>query len=147
MNFDKESVDSAHPGMIRLLAGGVVVLSLSWLVLAARLVPAEEGHGTHMQLGLQPCSWLARGYGPCPTCGMTTAFALAAHGRIGQAFVTQPAGALLALLVAMAVWAGGYTLITASPAVRGLKRLAVFRTAWAVGAVVLLSWAYKWFVG
>ena len=73
---------------------------------------------------------------------MTTAFALAADGRILSAFVTQPAGALLALVTAMAGWVAAWVLLTASPAARYLRGL--WRPATAIGAaaVILGAWAY-----
>lgn len=78
------------------------------LGLAAWLVPAEEGHGTHLQLGLSTCTLLDLTGWPCPMCGMTTTFAHLAHGHLLDGVRTQPfgvvlfAGTVLVALVALA---------------------------------------------
>jgi hypothetical protein len=74
------------------LAGSIAVL-----VIAFRLEPDPRGAGTHEQLGLPPCAFLADHGVPCISCGMTTAFAAMAHGRIGLALRANPFGALLFL--------------------------------------------------
>jgi hypothetical protein len=72
------------------LAGSVAVLGL-----AVWLRPDGRGFGTHEQLGLLPCGFKrVTGY-PCPTCGMTTSFALLARGRFLAGARVQPFGALL----------------------------------------------------
>ncbi|MBI4576046.1 MAG: DUF2752 domain-containing protein [Planctomycetes bacterium] len=74
---------------------GLALAAASVLGLALRLDPDPRGLGTHEQLGLLPCGFHALTGLPCPSCGMTTAFALAVRGRLGPAFLAQPAGALL----------------------------------------------------
>lgn len=69
---------------------GVIALSLY-------LHPDTRGHGTHEQLGLPPCGFLMVTGFPCPSCGMTTSFALTMRGRWISAFLVQPFGFLLAL--------------------------------------------------
>jgi hypothetical protein len=113
------------------------------LVRAATLTPDPQGLGTHRQMGLPSCSWIAAGDGPCPTCGMTTAFSLAAHGRLVDSFLTQPAAALLALLVAMTAWVSGYTMMTGCPAVRRLRVLIRPATFALAAAVLMAAWALK----
>ena len=66
------------------------------LVTAAQLVPDPSGAGTHLQLGGAPCTVVLITGRPCPTCGMTTAFAHAVRGRLISAFHAQPMGLLLA---------------------------------------------------
>jgi hypothetical protein len=68
------------------------------LVLARRLVPDPRGYGTHTQLGLRPCAFLTVTGRPCPTCGMTTAFAWLLRGRVIRSWQVNPAGCLLGLL-------------------------------------------------
>lgn len=122
-----------------LVAGG----SLALLVTSAVLAPSDAGHGTHQQLGLPACGW-ASGMGfPCPTCGMTTSFAHAADGGIIAAAAVQPAGLVLALLVAGAFWAG------LAAAVSGGSAATLGRPLWRKGpligggALVLAAWIYK----
>lgn len=129
--------------LVRLGWGAAALACLGLLILAAGLEPDAGGLGTHRQLGMQGCQWLdERGF-VCPTCGMTTAFALAADGRIVAAFATQPAGALAAFAVAMAVWLGGFAAASGYDAGRWLAPLWRWRTALIALVIVLLAWLYK----
>lgn len=57
--------------------GVLLVIGLSrWLT------PSPYGVGTHLQLGLPPCSLYLITGRPCPTCGDTTSFAWMARGHI-----------------------------------------------------------------
>lgn len=127
----------------RLAALPVFAACVALLAVAAWLEPAAEGVGTHTQLGLAPCSFLLKTHIPCAACGMTTAFALAADGRLGRSFVTQPAGAALAVLTAVAALVSGYALLTGlplAPVGRWLWRPAVLAFA---GGGVVAAWIYK----
>lgn len=133
---------------LRLISAAVFGLCLGWLVYAAGLAPDAQGLGTHRQMGLAACSWVEGDRGPCPTCGMTTAFAHAARGNLPRAFATQPASALLALLTAMTVWVSGYTMCTGCTEVRRLGGLVRWRTLGVVLAVALAAWVYtRWIHG
>lgn len=103
----------AGPGE-RAVGGIVAGVALAVLIIAAALRPAEAGHGTHTQIGLPPCSWVVWFDKPCPTCGMTTAFANAGEGHWLASFVTQPAGMMLSVATAAAFWLGLHTLLTGS---------------------------------
>lgn len=51
---------------------------------------------THQQLGLPPCTfWRVTGL-PCPSCGMSTSFALLIRGDLANAMRANSVGALLA---------------------------------------------------
>ncbi len=127
----------------RLLAAMIFAASLGLLVVAAWLDPSSKGTGTHRQLGLPSCGLLEATGIPCATCGMTTAFAYAADGRLIQSFITQPAGALLAIMVATLVAASGFSMVTGmplSPLFKGFFRpvpVIVF------GVFIALAWMYK----
>jgi hypothetical protein len=83
------------PLRIRLIPSALVLGTGGVLAVAAWLEPAAQGHATHLQLGLNPCSILsATGY-PCPMCGATTTFALWAHGRPIDGLLNQPFATLL----------------------------------------------------
>jgi hypothetical protein len=87
-----------------LAACGAAALALA--ALAGRLTPDARGYGTHQQLGLPPCGVLARWDVPCPSCGMTTAWAHAARGEWLRAWAVHPGGALAWTLAApAAAWA------------------------------------------
>lgn len=115
----------------------------SLLGLSLWLQPAGAGLGTHEQMGFAPCGFHVR-YGiPCPTCGMTTSFALLVRGRVWEAFVVQPAGAVLALLTVAAA------LILPITAWRGrslhllLGRLYLPLWLTLLGLLIGLAWTYK----
>jgi hypothetical protein len=52
---------------------------------------------THRQLNLPPCSFKTTTGLPCPSCGMTTSFALLMHGDVGNSLRANAAGTLLAV--------------------------------------------------
>ena len=113
------------------------------LVVASRLTPAAEGHGTHTQLRLPACGWaMLLGY-PCPTCGMTTAVTLCARGRPVEAFTTQPAGALIALLLAVVFWVCVHVTFTGSTLGERLLGLLGPRSLWLIFGILAAAWAYK----
>lgn len=124
-------------GLMFFLPCAVVLGIASWFT------PDGDGYGTHTQLGLAPCGFVARTGMPCATCGMTTSFAYAADGNIVRSFITQPAGATLATITAMISLLSGYALVT------GINLLPVFRMVWQpkliviFGVVVIGAWIYK----
>ena len=60
---------------------------------------------THMQLGLPPCGMVLLTGRPCPACGMTTSFALLAHGDVPNSLHANWVGTLLALFwMALIPW-------------------------------------------
>lgn len=139
-----ERTTPARAGAGERVSGAIVSIAcLVVLGLAAWLDPSPIGHGTHTQLGLPPCSWAMWLGRPCPTCGMTTAFALAGEGRWLDSLVTQPAGMALCLGASVAFWVGGYTAVTGSrigPMVGWIVRP---RTLSALGAGLVAAWVYK----
>jgi hypothetical protein len=126
-------------------AAGVAMAAVCLLplVLGAWITPDPAGHGSHTQLGLMPCGFLIATGQPCPTCGMTTAFAHATQGELGTAAVTQPGGLLLCLLAAVGVWIGLHSAVFASRAVEA--SLGVLRARPLILLAVLLAaaWVYK----
>lgn len=124
-------------------AAVVFALSLGLLVVASRLDAAPTGVGTHSQLGMAPCGFLDRTGMPCATCGMTTSFALAADGRLIDAFFNQPAGALLALLTAIVALLSAYAMV------KGMSLMPLVLALWkpmtiaAIAIMVLGAWGYK----
>jgi hypothetical protein len=60
---------------------------------------------THRQLGLPPCTFYAVTRLPCPSCGMTSSFALLAHGDPWNSLKANAVGTLLALFcLALIPW-------------------------------------------
>lgn len=132
-------------GVVRRLTG-LTVAGICGVVLglAFWLTPDGAGHGTHMQLGLPPCGWVMAMNRPCPTCGMTTAFAHAAHGRLVEAAIAQPFGLLAAVGTAVAFWVGVHVAATGSHLGRHAARMMTPRTLWTLAGLAAAAWAYKW---
>jgi len=98
----------------RIAAGLVAIVTLAVLTTAAWLTPNPDGHATHTQLGMNKCTWVVWFDKPCPTCGMTTSFSHAGEGSWTTATLTQPMGALLALLTTMIFWGATHQALTGS---------------------------------
>jgi hypothetical protein len=69
--------------------------------IAALLNPYDEDGQprrmeTHRQLGLPPCTFYALTGVPCPSCGMTTSFALLVRGDVWNSLRANAVGTLLA---------------------------------------------------
>lgn len=126
----------------RFWAGFVALGCLATLVTAAVLRPNPSGTGTHEQLGLPPCSFKSLFAAPCPTCGMTTAFAHAAHAQPLQAAHAQPFGALLALLAAVSFWVALHVALTGSSLGVAAARFIAPRLPWLLIGGLLLGWGY-----
>lgn len=87
--------------------------SLTVLGLALWLHPSPAGHGTHTQLGLPPCGFLAFTGLPCPGCGLTTSFAHLVRLQFDAGLHANPMGlplfavtVLTAPFSALAWWRG-----------------------------------------
>lgn len=131
------------PTVNRLIWLAAALACLSVLIVAANLSPSPTGMGTHLQLGLPPCSLLERSGVPCPSCGMTTAFSLAVRLQLAQSFRTQPAGAILAVSAALFFWIAFYTALTGIPVYKLVKLPPAWLTATLALSILLLAWAYK----
>ncbi len=119
--------------------GGLLVFLL------LQITPDGRGHGTHEQLGMQPCGWPMAWDIPCPTCGVTTAACHLVHLSPLRSIQTQPFGAALA---AFGLWAAVYAafcLVTRRSFMDRIVRLPYGTMA--TGAIVLFlaAWAYKYF--
>jgi len=81
---------------------------------------------------------------PCPTCGVTTSFVLAAHGRFYDALVNQPFGLMCFVLAVTGILVTTATLVTRRSWVPVLTVYGVAVPAVVLLMLALLSWAYKW---
>jgi hypothetical protein len=85
--------------------GLLLLVALGWIAVfsvAVWLVPYdEEGRPlrmeSHRQLGLPPCTFKVLSGLPCPSCGMTTSFALLVRGDLINSLRANAVGTLLAL--------------------------------------------------
>lgn len=126
-------------------AAGAAVLAGSVLLFAAasRLEPGPGGISNLEQFGLPPCGLLMISGWPCPTCGMTRAFAHAARGQLASAFHAQPAGLTLAIAAAVTAIAAGGTLVTGRTYRVNWFRLSPTGVGFGVVGVLLAGWVYK----
>lgn len=131
------------PILHRLIALAIAAAGLGVLLVAASLTPDADGHGTHTQLGLQPCQFLYRTNIPCAGCGMTTAFTWFAHGNALNSFVTQPFGFVLAVGCAIAFWGGAYCAVTGKASYRLLRMIPMKAHLWFWLGLGLFGWAWK----
>ncbi|MBL8745236.1 MAG: DUF2752 domain-containing protein [Phycisphaerae bacterium] len=133
----------------RTIASFVAGALLALLSVAAWLTPSPRGYGTHEQLalrsggGLQTCTWVALTGKPCPTCGMTTAFAHAANGDFIAAAKAQPMGTILAIASATGFWFALHVAVAGSNAGMILSGWLGKRALWASLALLAASWVYK----
>ncbi|MCX5688728.1 MAG: DUF2752 domain-containing protein [Planctomycetota bacterium] len=128
----------ARVGALCLAIGAGTILAL-----ASSLTPSPEGHATHLALGLPPCGWVVSFGRPCPTCGMTTAFAHVAHGQLLAAFVTQPFGAVLACVMGIVGWGALHVAATGSMLGHAVAQMLTRRVVWSLVAFFVASWIYK----
>ena len=81
----------------RLYALAVAAICIAILGVAFWMNPSRNHLGTHRQLGLPPCAFVAVTGFPCPTCGMTTAYAYVVRGQLIDAARSSAFGMLLAI--------------------------------------------------
>lgn len=88
------------------VAGGIIAV----FVVAHRLSPYDSAGqplrmAAHEQLGLPPCHFVRYVGRPCPTCGMTTSFALLMKGDLAASWRANCAGTLFAFwLMVLVPW-------------------------------------------
>jgi hypothetical protein len=102
-NFDyRNSVDHPSQWLYRfpMILIGVILIGL--LVTARTLTPANEGNGTHQQLGLPECGFITMFGVPCPSCGMTTSWSHLTRGQVPSSFQANPGGMVLGIASMMA---------------------------------------------
>ena len=132
-----------YGGPDKAFSGAVLVFSAAVLGIARSLHPSASGIGTHEQLGLPPCRFLAFTGFPCPSCGFTTSFAYAAHFHFQQAFFASPFGLLLFLVAILVIPTSAVLLWRHTSWLHVFERLnATTFTGWMVVAY-LISWIYK----
>jgi len=138
----------AETGVVRWWAALVLLGCLGLLGLAAWLKPDPRGYGTHEQFGSGPCGMIiVTGY-PCPTCGMTTAFAHTVRGQWYRAFMAQPAGFVAALGTIAAAVVAMWTLATGRwPARITATLITPYRLFFGLLVLLLGGWAFKLVVG
>ncbi len=94
-------------------------------------------------LGLEPCGMLQMTGVPCPTCGMTTAFAHGIRGQWVAGFRAQPFGLVLAVSTALILVVALDTVITGHCWALNWYRIRPSRFVIVLGVLMITAWAWK----
>ncbi|MCK5944460.1 MAG: DUF2752 domain-containing protein [Planctomycetes bacterium] len=130
----------------RVVAGVILIVAVVLTFKLASVDPDTRGHGTHEKFGMEPCGW-PDAYGiPCPTCGCTTAATQVVHGDLLGAFVTQPFGAMVAVLGLLAGAHAIFCLVRRRSFVDVMVRLPFWKIAFALFVLLFAAWGYKYLV-
>ena len=108
---DPDEVLDAIPVLRGWVRGGLVGLALGLVAVfavAAWLNPYNADGlpltmATHRQMGLPPCTFFATTGLPCPSCGMTTSFALLVRGDVTNSLRANAVGTLLAVFCVLLI--------------------------------------------
>ena len=142
----------AVPRMAWYVRGVLVVMAVGFTAIlgtALWLNPYDDDGlprrmATHTQLGLPECSMVALTGRPCPSCGMTTSFALLAHGDVPNSLRANWVGTLLAAFwFALIPWGA----VSAFRGKLALVRNGELFATFAVGIFLVLllgRWAAIW---
>jgi hypothetical protein len=130
---------------VRIWSAFVFVLCAGMLGIGLWLTPKPAGTGSHEELGLPPCSFLATTGYPCPTCGCTTAVSHFAHGHILTSLLTQPFGFTVALAALIAACLSLVGIVTGKWIGPAMFTLQWYWRVWVFGGVGILvfGWVYK----
>ena len=126
--------------LLAIVFGLVTVFSI-----AAWLNPYDEAgrarrSETHLQIGLPPCTFRSLTGVPCPSCGLTTSFALLMHGDLVNSLRANAVGTLLALFgLAVIPWSVASVLRQRPLFIASLERAATWTVVVFV-ALLLTRW-------
>jgi hypothetical protein len=126
--------------LVAMAIGLVAVFVTAW-----RIVPyAEDGTplrmASHRQLGLPPCTFQEVTGVPCPSCGMTTSFALLVRGDVGNSARANWVGTLLAVFCLLVIpWAVVSVFLGRAVFVRSLEK-ALMLVVMSLLVLMFLRW-------
>lgn len=132
--------------LLWLAAIGLSLVPLSLLGVARTLTPADQGLGTHQQLGLPPCSMRLMFGLRCPGCGMTTSWAHFTRGHWVRSIQSNSGGFLLAILAIVAapvLLRAAWTSVPPRPPTQNRLVLALV----GVAAVAIADWGLRLWMG
>lgn len=130
-------------GILLLVVVGLVAV----FVVAARIQPYREDGvaqrmATHEQLGLPECSFVTATGVPCPSCGLTTSFALTVRADLANAARANWVGLLLALFCLTLIPWGVISLVVGrAVGVPSLER-AILVVISSLFVLLLVRWAF-----
>ncbi len=122
---------------------GIAGASAAVLAIARGLTPDPSGIGTHLQLGLPRCGFLALTGLPCPACGLTTAFAHMARADFGAAVSANALGVLLFMLVCASIPLGVWAGVRKLPPTETFARLHAAKSGVAIALAGLVYWCAR----
>jgi Protein of unknown function (DUF2752) len=120
-------------GLLAMVFVPVTVFAVAWIVdpYQGGRVWLEE---THTQLGMPECSFRSMTGQPCPSCGMTSSFALFVRGDLLHSLQANAAGTLLAMMSLLFIlW--------------GLTTAVMGRMVWLRSWERVVAWMFLVFVG
>src|SRR4051812_33369576 len=127
--------------LVGVVAGLVAVFAVAAWLDPYRADGSARRMETHRQLGLPPCTFYRVTGLPCPSCGMTTSFALLVRGDVANSARANVVGTLLAAFgLALAPWCVVAALTGRTPFVRSLERALTVVILVFLG-LMLLRWA------
>ena len=109
--LDRVAAATRTRRLVRATLIAVAVALAGVFVAAARINPYDaDGNprtsATHTQLGMPPCNFVVLTGKPCPSCGMTTSFALLVRGDVIASARANWVGSIICLMWATTlVWA------------------------------------------
>jgi hypothetical protein len=126
----------------RVLLAASALATFALMATARSLEPDPRGFGTNEQLGLARCWFTATTGWPCPTCGMTTAWAHGTRGDLAAACSANLGGALLLPIAGLAAAWGLASAAIGRTLGSSMPRLFLWMgTAWL--AITVLDWARR----
>ncbi|MBI3834267.1 MAG: DUF2752 domain-containing protein [Planctomycetes bacterium] len=141
-SLERTSPPQIRACAVRLRAALLLSIGCALWWVAFRIFPSPAGFGSHVQLGLPPCSMpMLTGY-PCPTCGMTTSVAFAARGQLASSFRAQPAGLILSLGMLAVIIGSTATMLTGQTWKKPRSNSPSLWVAMVIG-IVILGWLMK----
>jgi hypothetical protein len=145
---EREEVLEVIPAPRPWVRGGLIGLALGLsavFVVACWLNPYNSDGSprtvaTHQQLGLPPCTFFRTTGLPCPSCGMTTSFALLMHGDPLNSLRANAVGTVLAGFCLLLIpWCLASAVWRRTLFVRSLERALTF-VVLAFLSMMLLRW-------
>ena len=127
----------------RLAWGACILFPSIVFAIATRLSPAASGVGTHTQLGLPPCGFLAWTGLPCPGCGLTTCFAHMVRGELGGALQANVFGVGFFLVTALGVPFSVWALATRRPLMDTLVDWHMEKVLLGLSILGIVSWGVR----
>ena len=142
------SLHTAGVANVRLVGLLVSLGCLAVLLLAWHLEPDNLPLGPQSQLTVPGCALQQRTGYPCPTCGMTTAWAKTVRGQLPAAFRANLAGTVFALACTAAVFVGLVTAIAGNTFYQRFlqpffRLLSPLQWLYLVLALIIFAWAWN----